>query len=175
MSSFGGEAFEEFVNAEYPRLWRLGRVLSGSDHAASDLAQDCLVRVGLRWSKVDREDGNPSAYARTCLVRMHLNECRKRRWEVLWDAQSLPDTRAAISNNIDRFELKQQLIEILLTLPPRQRAALALHYLEDRSVDEIAEIMKCRARTVKSQLAHGRASLRAAMRERALADESQGE
>lgn len=71
MTEYGGHGFEEFVHAEFPRLWRLGRVLSGRDDDAWDLAQESLVKVGLHWSRIDR-NGNPGAYARTCLVRLHI-------------------------------------------------------------------------------------------------------
>lgn len=40
--------FEEFVDAEMPRLLGLARALTGNGHDAWDLAQETLVRVGLR-------------------------------------------------------------------------------------------------------------------------------
>jgi RNA polymerase sigma-70 factor (ECF subfamily) len=45
------------------------------------------------------------------------------------------------------------------TLPPRQAQVVALHYLEDRSVAEIAEILAVTHGTVKRHLHDGRRSL----------------
>jgi RNA polymerase sigma-70 factor (ECF subfamily) len=45
------------------------------------------------------------------------------------------------------------------SLPKRQAQALALHYLEDRPVAEIAEILQCSPNTVKVHLHKGRAGL----------------
>jgi RNA polymerase sigma-70 factor (ECF subfamily) len=44
-------------------------------------------------------------------------------------------------------------------LPPQQRAAIALHYLEDRSVADIAEILECTPSTAKNHLHKGRTRL----------------
>ena len=44
-------------------------------------------------------------------------------------------------------------------LPKRQAQAIALHYLEDRSIADIAEILECAEGTVKVHLFKGRARL----------------
>jgi DNA-directed RNA polymerase specialized sigma24 family protein len=44
-------------------------------------------------------------------------------------------------------------------LPERQMACVALHYLEDRSVAEIAEVLDCKAATVKVHLHRARQAL----------------
>ena len=46
-------------------------------------------------------------------------------------------------------------------LPPKFQAVLALDYLEDLGVAEIAMVLDCRAGTVKSRLARARDTLRA--------------
>jgi RNA polymerase sigma-70 factor (ECF subfamily) len=47
----------------------------------------------------------------------------------------------------------------LLTLPSRQRAVIALYYLDDQPVAEIAALLGCSAGTVKTHLARGRQAL----------------
>lgn len=44
-------------------------------------------------------------------------------------------------------------------LPKRQAQAIALHYLEDRSIADIAEILECAEGTVKVHLFKGRSRL----------------
>jgi RNA polymerase sigma factor (sigma-70 family) len=44
-------------------------------------------------------------------------------------------------------------------LPKRQAQAVALHYLEDLSVQRIAEVLDCAEGTVKAHLAKGRRTL----------------
>lgn len=48
----------------------------------------------------------------------------------------------------------------LLVLPERYQAALALHYLEELPVAEVALVLGCRVGTVKSRLSRGREALR---------------
>jgi RNA polymerase sigma-70 factor (ECF subfamily) len=45
------------------------------------------------------------------------------------------------------------------TLPARQAQVIALHYLEDRPVVEIAEVLGCATATVKVHLHRGRKAL----------------
>lgn len=58
------------------------------------------------------------------------------------------------------------LVAALKTLPIDQRKALALHYLLDQSVADIAAEMSAPVNTVKSWLARGRANLAAKLGER---------
>ncbi len=44
-------------------------------------------------------------------------------------------------------------------LPGKQRAAVALHYLEDRPVQEIAQILSCSPATARVHLHRGRRAL----------------
>lgn len=158
MTTYGGQGFEEFVHAEFPRLWRLGRVLSGRDDDAWDLAQEALVKVGLHWSRIDR-GGNPGAYARTCLVRLHIAGTRRRRRETPVEPAHL-DRAAPNDLPTDAVDRADQVARLLARVPPRQRAAMILYYLEDLSIRDIAAILRCSEGTVKSQLARGRAGLR---------------
>ena len=49
--------------------------------------------------------------------------------------------------------------EAVRSLPERQAHVVALHYLEDRPIGEIAEILQCAEGTVKSHLHRGRLAL----------------
>ena len=51
----------------------------------------------------------------------------------------------------------------LRALPPQQRAAVALHYLEDMSIKDIAALLGLAEGTVKAHLFKARASLSAAI------------
>ncbi len=48
----------------------------------------------------------------------------------------------------------------LLSLKPKHQAVLALYYLEQMSVDEVAAVVGCRVGTVKSRLSRARDALR---------------
>ena len=44
-------------------------------------------------------------------------------------------------------------------LPKQQAAAIALHYVDDLTVDSIAEVLGCSTGTVKTHLSRGRHAL----------------
>ena len=47
------------------------------------------------------------------------------------------------------------MLDALAALPHRQRAALVLRYYEDRTEEEIAEVLGCRPATVRSLVHRG--------------------
>jgi RNA polymerase sigma factor (sigma-70 family) len=55
------------------------------------------------------------------------------------------------------------LVDALRALPDHQRETLALHYLADLSVADVAETLGVPAGTVKARLSRGRAALATAL------------
>jgi RNA polymerase sigma factor (sigma-70 family) len=74
-----------------------------------------------------------------------LSTLRSRRREVILD--ELPEQVESPSPADDRLDL----MAALHTLSPRDRAVLALRFLDDLSVADVAEVLSLPAGTVKSQ------------------------
>lgn len=156
MSRLGGEGFEEFLDSELPRLSRLARQLTGNDHDAWDLTQDTLIRVGRHWRNVDK-DGNPSGYARRCLVRRNWSRLRALLREV--PMAEVPP-RSSSNQSSGRVELSGWVDGVLAQLGRRQRAVVVLRYAHDMTLKQIAEEIGCSEGTVKSQLSRALDRLR---------------
>jgi RNA polymerase sigma-70 factor (sigma-E family) len=162
--------FAAFVDGEVPRLLGYARALTGNDHDAWDLVQECLTRVGLRWSSIDRE-GNPGAYARTTLVRLNVDRLRRLGRET--PSNDVPPA-AALDPAPDGVE--PWLLDALSALPPRQRTALVLRYVDDLDLRGIAAAMGCSVGTAKSHVSRALQTLRErAPRGSALARLTEGE
>jgi RNA polymerase sigma-70 factor, ECF subfamily len=67
-------------------------------------------------------------------------------------------------------ELVARLPDLIGQASPAARAVLALHYLDQRTLDEVAADLGLPVGTVKSRLAHGLAQLRRALGETTHAD-----
>lgn len=148
------DEFAEFAAAEMPRLLRLARTLTGNPHDAADLVQDCLVKVGGRWSSLRAE--NPAGYARVVLVRLNIDRLRGLRRRLNLERRVIdPGQQAEPSTGVEPW-----LAAAWLQLTPNQRTALALRYLENLDPDEIADLMSCTGGTVRSHLSRGLARLR---------------
>lgn len=148
------DSFRAFVEAQLPRLHGLARVLTASEHDAWDLTQECLLRVGLHWARVEGM-GDPGAYARQTLVRLNIDRLRRIRRETLtWRTPDKPylDDHPGVAQT--------WLIPALALLSPQQRTALALRFIEDQDTTEIARTMNCRVGTVRGHVSRGLARLR---------------
>jgi RNA polymerase sigma-70 factor (sigma-E family) len=146
------DQFTAYFNAHVHRLRRLGYALSGDWHAAEDLVQVTFVRLHRAWARADKTTLDP--YVRRILVNAFLTDRRARRREVL--VAEPPDHPAPHGDADARIAVRRA----LHALPPKQRAAVVLRYLEDLSVPEVAAVLGIREGTVKSQTARGIESLR---------------
>lgn len=148
--------FEEFAAAETRRLLGLARVLCGNDHDAWDLTQETLARVSARWDHLDHHD-HMAAYARTAMANLHRNSRRRRREVLVADPPEHRSEAASASDGLDAW-----LDVAMRSLPRRQQVAVALTYLDDRPIAEVAEALGCGVATAKTHLARGRDALRRA-------------
>ena len=146
--------FADWVTLRLPSLLRFAHALTGNPHDASDLVQEVLERVGVRWASVGRGPGGPDAYVRRALVNARTSRWRRRRPETLVDI--IPETAVPAR---DRFD-DEPLWQALRDLPQRQRAVVVLRYYEDLSEAEIAATLGISTGTVKSQSARAMAGLR---------------
>jgi RNA polymerase sigma-70 factor (sigma-E family) len=128
----------------------------GDEAEAEDVVMDAFVATFGRWRRVDPE--RIEAYLRRAVVnacRTRLRRSARRRTQ--------PLRASPVAEASERVSLDAPLRSAILALPERQRACVALHYVEDMSIDAVADILGCTAGTVKSQLSKARASMREAL------------
>jgi RNA polymerase sigma-70 factor (sigma-E family) len=147
---------ESFVHHRAAALLRYGYVLTGNRHDAADLTQEALVRVGAVWRRIVAK-GDPEAYVRTTMARLHVSRWRRLRRERL--VERVPE-RGYSEAELARIDGDTGLWQALATLPARQRAVLVLRYYEQRSDEEIAAVLRIARGTVRSQAARGLDKLR---------------
>lgn len=147
--------FADWYRAEYHQVVALVYVLSGSRWAAEELTQDAFLEAHRRWASISTYD-DPGAWVRKVAV----NKTRS------WGRRRSAEARAYAKHTIRNRELPAELPEsadgfwtAVRSLPDRQAAIVALHYLDDRPVDEIASLLDIAPGTVKTQLHRARQSL----------------
>lgn len=133
--------FEEIFTATYPRLVRTLWFVVHDHEVAQEIAQDAFVALHRHWRTVRSYD-RPDLWVRRVALRDAEREAgritRRRRaeraattaGEAVEDPLPDPALRAAIAS-----------------LPPRQRAVVALFYLEDRPMEDVAELLGCSTST----------------------------
>ena len=147
--------FDEYVRQRGASLQRLAYLLVGDRHEAEDLLQGVLARLFVRWSAVERAD-NVDAYVRAALANAAASW-----WRARFRRRDVPvATVPEVAGSSDTSESRDEIVDMLRKLPPRQRAVIVLRYYEDRTEAEIASILGCSTGTVKSQATKARATLR---------------
>jgi RNA polymerase sigma-70 factor (sigma-E family) len=147
--------FDAYVAARSQRLLGVATMLVGR-HEAEDALQEALISLYRRWDRVVAAD-NPDAYVHRSLVNASLQLLRRRRRIELPPTLDLSRSDAGHDKAVSD---RQHMLQVLASLPPRQRAVLVLAFYEDRNEAEIAEAMSCSRGTVKSQKARALATLR---------------
>lgn len=150
-------AFVEFAQSARDRLRRTAYLLCGDWDQASDFAQEGLIRVYVRWSRLER-NGGEHAYARKAVVSAYLDHVRRR--SSTERPQEDDPTRTSGEDVATDVSTRAALMSALAQLPPRQRACVVLRYFEDLSVAETALLLRCTEGTVKSQTSRALFSLR---------------
>lgn len=148
--------FESFMRARLPHLIKFGCALTADEHAAADLVQDALERTLVKWSRIH---GDPEPYIRRAMVNRSISVWRKLGREKVTDR--VPERPAEEPGH------DEALFAALRQLPPRQRAVIALRYLEDLTEAETARVLGCAVGTVKSQANSAMATLRTLLEEEA--------
>jgi len=153
--------FEAFYRREYAPVVALAFALSGRGAAAEDLAQDAFLATHRQWAKVGCYD-RPEAYVRHVVANMAVSYARRRASE----GRALVRLAGWARSAVDELEPHDAAFwRTVRSLPARQAQVVALYYLEDRSAEEIGEILHCSAATVRVHLHRGRMTLEARLRD----------
>ncbi|GIM89311.1 RNA polymerase sigma factor [Paractinoplanes toevensis] len=146
--------FDAFYIATVRRVVVYLYAACGDRGDAQDIAQEAFARAWQHWSKVGGYD-DPEAWVRAVAWRLMANRWRGvRRW-VAARARMGPPVEVTGSPSPDRVAV----VDALQQLPKAQRQAVALHYLLDMSVNDIAATTGIPAGTVKAQLSRARTAL----------------
>lgn len=155
----GGQVGDDRVRRVYDESYRrlVGQLygVCGDLAEAEDVVSEAFVRAVARSRAFDRLD-NPEAWLRT--VAVNLVRTRHRR-QVLAERLGRHATERTPRHPPDLADNRVALVSALRRLPTGQREALALHYLADLPVHEVARTLDVPVGTVKARLSRGRVGL----------------
>jgi RNA polymerase sigma factor (sigma-70 family) len=152
----GRELVEELHHAEYPGLVRFLLLNGASWNEAQDAAQDAFTQM----CRPGTDISHPKAWLRQVAWRSWLRQQVQQ--EDL--CAEVPHTPAphwqSPANAMELGGQERRVIELLLRLPAKQRAALAWN-LDGFTSQESADAMGISSQAVRQNLARGRAALKA--------------
>lgn len=149
------DAFEEVVDRYGLQLLRTARLILRDEALAEDAIQETFLRAWQGIGSLRDEDPGP------WLNRIATNESisayrRRHRFQALAERFG----RLARDRSDASSEARLDLARALDRLTLEQRAAIALHYYQDLSVEESARVLKVPVDTMKSRLKTGLRRLR---------------
>lgn len=165
-------AFAELVELYKDKIYNLSYRMLGNAHDAEEAAQETFLRVYANLKKYDSRHKFS-----TWIYRVGTNGCidrlRKKKFDASLDApldaeeegadlySILPSKAQTPDELIVHKETRMLLQEAIEQLPAAYRAVIVLKYIEDLSLQEMADILSLPVSTIKTRLHRGREALRA--------------
>lgn len=141
------DEFAWLFRAHFASVARTIRLIVGDGARAEEITQEAFVKLWQQWDTLAGYE-RPQAWARLVAVRMAVRDVRRERNRPWRERRSsIPVARPTPDPDLERA---------LRTLTPMQRAAVVLHYYEDRPVAEIASALGVSESTIKQHLFRAR-------------------
>jgi RNA polymerase sigma-70 factor (ECF subfamily) len=144
--------YTTFFRHEVRSLVALAAAIAGADRA-EEIAQEALLRAHRDWDRIGRYD-KPGAWVRRVTVNLATSSRRRRSSE----RRALERVGARRQLDVPPPEV-DEFWTLVRRLPHRQAAAVALHYLGDLSIVDIADALGCAEGTAKAHLHQARRTL----------------
>ena len=144
----------EIYDTEFVSLVRLAQLLVGERGLAEELVQDSFARLLERPPRLIEAD-KLAAYVRSTVLNATRSKLRRRKLERK-HARNQRAEHEDQGTQLPDLELRSALLQ----LPMRQRQCVALRYYDDRTVDDIAQLLDVTPGSVKTHLHRGLARLR---------------
>jgi RNA polymerase sigma-70 factor (ECF subfamily) len=141
--------FEAEFDRLFGRAFAVARRLTGDPAAAEDIAAETLIRTYVSWSRVRAFE-----YREAWVARVATNLAIKS------SRQRATAHASVVTDESDATATRLALVEALARLPRRQREAVALRYLADLSIDDVASTLGVSAGTVKQSVHRALRTLR---------------
>ncbi len=147
---------DDFYRFEYPRLVAALRLVTGDRDAGRDAVDEAVARAYEQLRR-GRPIDNLPAWVRTVACNVARSRFRRKAAEARATERLVARTRE-LDDDTDAAR-RVDVLRALATLPRRQREVVALHYLCDLSVDDVAATLGVTPGTVKTSLSRARDAL----------------
>lgn len=168
--------FGVWMKAEQKRIFLLCRRFLGDSDEADTATQEVFLKAYRALNRSDAEElDEPAKWLTRVAVNTCLDRLRSKRWR-FWRQRPRPEDEETIlavaaspspsaEDELFAKQIAKRLSGALQRLSARQRAVFTLKHYEDRSLEEIAEILELDVGTVKAHMARALAKLRNELRD----------
>ena len=153
--SYRPEDFEAVVIKHENRIYRIALAITGNMSDAEDIVQEAFLRAYEKAPDFETEE-----YEKAWLTRVTVNLCNSR-LRSPWRKRIVPILESYPATEPEQYELLEQ----IMTLPPKYRTVIHLFYYERYSTKGISELTGQKESTVRSHLARARQKLKSVLKE----------
>ena len=160
-------AFDQLAKRWHPKLLAHAYRLTGEPEAAGDAVQEGWADIVRGLPRLKDASAFP-AWAYRIVTRRVADQIRGRQRDRALSANyaAEPTPSWLSSAGVEAVADRSPLVKAINNLPPDQRAAIALFYLEEFTVAEIAAALSAPVGTIKTRLMNARRKLRLTFEER---------
>jgi len=155
------EEYAELVNRYEEKLKRYAGYLMGGEES-DEVVQDTVIKAFVNLNSFD-EKRKFSSWIYRIAHNEAMNRVKKKKHLSLdfndWLKEVLPG-KINVEEEYEKKEEKEAVRESLLKLDFKYRSVLSLYYLEDKTYDEISDILKIPMGTVGIRLKRGKEKMR---------------
>lgn len=144
---FAAQALEKYADM----VWRICYLYLHNRADAEDVFQEAFIKLLLNKTAFEND-----AHEKAWLIRVTINGCK----DVL---KSFWRKKTILGDVLEcAFEepVENELMAVVLTLPPKYKEVIYLHYYEDLSVPQMAALLKIKENTIYSHLHRAKALLK---------------
>lgn len=154
-------AVTALFEARYVQLVRMARLLVDDRETAEDVVMDSFTSLYQRWAAV-RDPDEAYRYVRSCVLNGARSQLRRRRLRRRHEIErTQPESSGPVLETHPADHVT--VIQLLGTLPYRQRQVLVLRYFLDLTEAQIADELGISPGSVKTHASRGLAALARAL------------
>ena len=146
--------FEAFYETNYAPVVRLAYSLCGSLSVAEELAQEAFLVAHDRWRRI-RDFDRPDLWVRRVVINRSISHRRR----ISAERRAIERVGRRRNDHPALAPAEREVWEALQHLSPRQADVLALVYVEDRPISDVAIILGVGEETVRTHLKRGRQAM----------------
>jgi len=161
------------MRAQGPKIYTLAARLAGNVSDGQDIAQETFIKAYEHWEKF-RGEADVSTWLYRICVNCWKNRVRYEKRRAFWkhfslDAQDgdsdkpvreIPSGEAPTGQSLEKIQELEALHGALARMKPEDRTVLVLYEMEERSYEEISDVLNVPVGTVRSRLSRSRDKLR---------------
>ncbi|HEX5413650.1 MAG TPA: RNA polymerase sigma factor [Terriglobia bacterium] len=160
------ERLGRLFDAHHERLYRLARRLAPNADDALDLVQETFLRAAKSPKRIPAGASNEEAWLVRVLINVRRDQWRRasvraRHQDAAFENARNEDTRRSPEAGLIARAAVWQALDVL---PPRRRAIVVMHELEELPIQDIASLLGISAITIRWHLAMGRRDLARALK-----------